>query len=365
MRKLLYQEVEDILIGCTILSTGGGGDLDKGIKTVKRTFDEGREFKLLAFEEIRDDSYYVNPYYCGSVKPKDEMNSEKNNMETIRAVKKLEDYMGIEFEGIVSIEYGGGNTGQAMATAAIMNKCIVDCDAAGRAVPELQFSTYCIKSKPISPFAIATKYGDSIIVTKVHGDERAEALSRVMAEVTDNEVGMADHPINGMELKRSVVPHALSYAEKVGRARREAEENGVDPIENIIKNTGGYMLFKGKVEKGTTFQIKDGFTIGTISIGGQNQFRGEKFKIWYKNENMISWKNDEIFITCPDLICVLDAEKGYPITNPNCREGDQIAVLGFKSHGIWRSKEGISLLNPRFFGFDVDYVPIEKKVASK
>ncbi|WP_422444968.1 hypothetical protein [Thermoanaerobacterium sp. DL9XJH110] len=37
-------------------------------------------------------------------------------------------------------------------------------------------------------------------------------------------------------------------------------------------------------------------------------------------------------------------------------------VLGFKAPDIWRSENGLSVLNPRFFGFNVDYIPIEKKL---
>lgn len=360
MKRLSLQEVQDILVGCTILSTGGGGDLDEGLNAVREVFKNNKEFKLLAFDEVNDEAYYVNPYFCGSISPKTETCKKEEKKELIFAVKALEEYMEEEFEGIVSIEYGGGNTGQAMAAAAMLGKYIVDCDAAGRAVPELQFSTYSITEQSISPFSIATKYEDTVIFQKVLDDERAEALSRAMAVATDNSVGMADHPIQGKNLKTSVIPSALSYAGKVGQAQREAVENGVDPIKKIVEAANGYILFKGKVKDGTQWEIKDGFTVGTICIDGINEYSNQNFKIWYKNENMISWKNGEIYVTCPDLICVVDNKTGYPITNPNNSKDDEIAVLGFKAHELWRSEKGLKLLNPSFFGFDIHYVPIEK-----
>ena len=61
MRTLNKQEIMDILIGCTILGTGGGGALKEGIEAVERELAAGKEFKLLDFSEIRDDGYYVNP----------------------------------------------------------------------------------------------------------------------------------------------------------------------------------------------------------------------------------------------------------------------------------------------------------------
>jgi len=35
MKRLTFEEVKDILVGCTILSTGGGGDLNKELHLAK------------------------------------------------------------------------------------------------------------------------------------------------------------------------------------------------------------------------------------------------------------------------------------------------------------------------------------------
>lgn len=352
MRVLKLQEVQDILVGCTILGTGGGGSLDEGLEAVNKAYEKGYEFKLLDFNEIDDEKYYINPYFCGTVSPKEEKKELGN--ELVMAVKALEDYMSVKFSGVVSIEYGGGNTGQAMAAAAEMGKYIVDADAAGRAVPELQFSTYYVTDKPLYPFSVATKYGDIGIFPYVKDDSRAEALSRFMAVGSEGSVGMADHPIKGENLKKSVIPNALSYAGLVGKAQRESIENGLDPVEEIIRYANGHLLFEGVVMEGTEWCIKDGFTVGTINIKGKGYYLNDEFKIWYKNENMISWKNGKQFVTCPDLICVVDNETGYPITNPNCRIGDKVAVLGFEAHDLWKTEKGLGILNPRFFGFDMD-----------
>ncbi len=351
MKILSLQEVEDILVGCTILGTGGGGSLEEGLEAVKKAFTKGYEFKLLDFNEINDEKYYINPYFCGSVSPKGQQKELSN--ELVLAVKALEEYMNVKFDGVVSIEYGGGNTGQAMAAAAEMGKYMVDCDAAGRAVPELQFSTYFVTNKPIYPFSIATRFGDIGIFPKVKDDARAEALARFMAVGSEGSIGMADHPIKGNLLKESVIPNALSYAGKVGKAQREAIEKSYNPIEEIISCADGYILFNGMVSD-SQWAKKDGFTVGTIIIDGTDDFTKDDFKIWYKNENMVSWKNDIPFVTCPDLICVVDSATGYPITNPNCMVGDKVAVLGFEAHDLWKTEKGLSILNPRFFGFDID-----------
>lgn len=353
MRNLNYQEVSDILTGCTILGTGGGGSLQSGLAAVENEFKAGKEFILLEFDEINDDSWYANPYYCGSIMPEGQ-ETETTGEEIPAAVTALEAHMGVTFDGLVSIEYGGGNTGEAMAAAARLGKYMVDADAAGRAVPELQFSTYYVTEQPITPFSVTTQYGDEVIVKKVESDARAEALARFMAVGSDNLVAMADHPISGRNLKTSVVPSALSYAEKVGRARRIACDNNENPVAAILEAAKGKLLFEGIVTKETDWEIKDGFTLGNICLQGTGDFADSTGKVWYKNENMIFWIDDEVKLTCPDLICVVEKNLGMPVTNPNCTAGMELCVLGFCCHDLWRRKRGLDILNPRFFGFDMD-----------
>lgn len=353
MRKLDYQEVNDILTGCTILGTGGGGSLQSGIEAVEKEFKRGKEFRLLEFDEIEDDAWFANPYFCGSIMPEGQ-EMEITGEEIPAAVTALEEHMGVTFDGLVSIEYGGGNTGEAMAAAAHLGKYVVDADAAGRAVPELQFSTYYVMEQPITPFSVTTQYGDVVIVKQVENDARAEALSRFMAVGSDNLVGMADHPIRGRELKHSVVPSALTYAEKVGKARRRACEEGRDPVAAILDAAEGRLLFEGTVTDETAWEIKDGFTLGDIYLKGQGNFKNSMGRVWYKNENMVFWIDEEVKLTCPDLICIVEKKTGMPVTNPNCNEGMELCVLGFKCHELWRRDRGMDILNPRFFGFEMD-----------
>lgn len=367
MRKLEYENVRDILVGCTILSTGGGGDLSKGLKLVKEDFERGFEYKLVSLDEIGDDELFASPYFCGSIGPGNRDDrfhtyQKKNNLETVAAVEALEKHYGQSISGVVSIEYGGMNTAVAMSTGARMGKPIIDADAAGRAVPDLQFSTFYVYEIPICPLAVADSIGDVAVFHEVVDDFRAEDMIRALSVVSGGMIGMADHPCRGKELKKAVIPNALSYAEKVGRAQRLAVRKGENAVEKIVRAAGGYLLFDGIVKQDTEWQNKDGFTIGTVDIAGRNGFAGSEFRIWFKNENVICWQDGEVKVTAPDLICVVDAKTGYPVTNPFCKKGMEVAVLGFKTPDVWRTERGLSILNPQFFGFDVDYVPIENRM---
>lgn len=366
--KLDFQDVRDILVGCTILSTGGGGDLDKGSSLVEEDFKRGLEYHLVPLSEIDDESFYTSPYFCGAIGPQKEdplvRYPKIEELETVAAVSTLEKYIGKPVPGLVSIEYGGMNTAVAMSTAAKLGKFTVDADAAGRAVPDLQFSTFYVREIPIYPLAVASKIGDVGIFEHFADDFRAEDIIRAIAVVSGGMLGMTDHPCQGRNLKRSVIPGALSYAGKVGRAQRVAREKGLDPVREIVLAGKGFHLFDGIVKEDSNWKIEKGFTYGTTEIEGMGAFKNHEMKIWFKNENMISWLDEEPFITPPDMICVVEKATGYPVTNPYCKKEMAVSVIGFKAPEIWRTERGLSVLNPRFFGFDLDYVPIETKVKS-
>lgn len=360
MRKLELQELKDIMTGCAILGTGGGGSLEEGFSVVEHVWNEGKEFNMLSFDEIQDESYYASPYYCGCMTVECDP-ALFDGSDIALSVEALENYMETSFHGLVSIEYGAGNTGEVMAIAAKTGKYIVDADAAGRAVPELQFSTYYVTGQPITPLAVGTIFGDVAIIPTVGDDARAEALTRFMAVASKGAVGMTDHPITGKNLKTSVIPGALSFAQKVGQAQRIALEEKTDPIAAIIEAAEGKLLFTGRVTAETGWENKDGFTLGNIYVEGIAADSGHMARVWYKNENMMMWLDNEVYLTCPDLICIVEKTTGIPVTNPYAEEGMEVCILGFHCHKLWMTDRALEILNPGFFGFDTEPIFLENK----
>ena len=92
-RKDLY----DILYGCTILGTGGGGELKEGISLIEKALNAGREFKLACMDEVSEDSIIACPYMCGSISPPTEEDEKKYaNLPRIEEVPPLVAYNALE-----------------------------------------------------------------------------------------------------------------------------------------------------------------------------------------------------------------------------------------------------------------------------
>ncbi len=366
MKLLTRQDLLDILYGCTILGTGGGGSLEKGLALIEDALNKGKQFRLVDFSEVPGDAWIATPYMCGSISPSTpELEAQYASLpkldepEPYLAYRALEAYFGKEFYGVISTELGGGNTAEALYVAALLDRYIIDADPAGRSVPELQHSTYCIYDLPIYPMACANQFGDVAILPKVVNDLRAEALVRAMAVVSKNRMGVADHPAQAKVLREAVIRGAISHAWKIGKAFREAKERGELAAPHIAAVAGGFVLFKGTVSR-HHYDTVEGFTVGDVYIQGEGGYAGSEYHIWFKNEHIIAWRDGRVDVTVPDLICVFDDDRNDPNLNPFFHEGLKVSVIGLPAPAQWRTRRGLELFGPKHFGFAIEYQPIEE-----
>lgn len=365
MKILTKQDVHDILLGAALLGTGGGGSLEVGIELVDKAFAEGCKFRLADLDDLNGDDLIGTPYSCGSISPlSKEQQIEFDKLPKIKetgevnAIRNMEKYFGKKLKGVVATELGGFNTALALDAGARLNIPTIDADSAGRSVPCLQHTTYYLKDIPIHPMGLANKFGDTMIITNAISDERAEILTRAVAVASFNEVSVVDHIGYWSDIGKALIPHTISLCLKYGQIARQSQKENKNLATTLAKEFNGYFLFKGIVSA-VTWEDKDGFTYGDLHVDGRDNFSGETFKLWIQNENIISWKNDKIYVTVPDSINIIDDTKNMPMLNPDAKVGDLISIFALKSFDQWRTEKGMEVFGPKFFGYDIEYRPIE------
>ncbi|ALM74496.1 DUF917 domain-containing protein [Thermococcus barophilus] len=354
--KTISNEVEldedsliDIITGSTVLGCGGGGSPNNGLRLVKKELKRGREFKIINIHGIPNHKRTVSAYFVG---PIDE-GKKYGNLAT-EAIVGLADFLNEDFFAIIPTEMGGNSTAVALSASARLGIPTVNGDMAGRAVPELHHSVYYVYGHNMAPFSMVTRQGDVMIVPKIKNDITAEKLVRGVVSSTNSKVGVASHPIRGKISKKILIKNSLSYAQKLGKILREAD----NWISEFLKE-GAFLLFKGKCIF-LKWKNEKGFTVGELELQGIDEFKGESYRIWFKNENIASWRNGKIDVTVPDLITTLTLD-GKPVINSEIKVGKEYVVFGFKAPEIWRSQKGLEIFGPKYFGLNVKYVPIEKR----
>lgn len=362
-------DVEDLTTGCTFFGTGGGGDKQTGLDMLYPHIDAGKKIEIVDVKTVKDDDWVACPYYSGTIAPPTpEIEALRTRFpwdyyekELALGLETLENHMSVKFAAVAPFELGGVNTPAPIDAAVKHGIPCVDGDYAGRAVPEICQNTVCVHEYSMAPMALIDWFGNKSIVEHIINYEMGERISKGLSEVAWGRLGNVAFPVQGAAFHEAIIPGTLTKSYEVGKIIRESRESEDDPADKIVEKFGGWILFRGEVV-GRTWENRDGYMFGETEIKGSGLKPGSKMKIWFKNENHITWLDGKPWITSPDIIEIIDAKSGEPITNTDIKMGDEVSVIGMKTEPIFRTPAGLKVLGPKHFGFDLEYKPLENLV---
>ena len=359
MRKVSAAALDDIARGAAVLGTGGGGDPYIGKLMGQAALRQFGDVSLLDPHELGDDDLVVPTAMMGA--PTVMVEKIPRGTEIVRAFQALESYLGRPIKATMSCEAGGLNSTTPFTVAATLGIPLVDGDMMGRAFPELQMATPALAGVTATPMAIADEKGNSAVINTV-SNRWTETLARTLTIDMGCSAMIALYPMTGKQVKETCVLHTISLLEQIGVTIRQSREEHYDPVLAVAAATNGFVIWHGKigdVERRTA----TGFARGEATVHGVEAFAGRSLKVAFQNEFLIARDGDEVLATTPDLITMLDAETGEPITTEGLRYGFRVAVLAMPCDPRWRTPAGLELVGPGYFGYDVPYIPIEERMA--
>lgn len=322
---------------------------------------EGYEISVIDPKEVPDDALVIPSAGMGA--PAVIVEKLPKGTEVINAFKVLSDYLGQEVYATLPIEAGGLNSTIPLAVGAREGIPIVDADGMGRAFPELQMTTFHLYGVPATPMALADER-DNVVLLKTANNYWAEWLARTITIKFGGTAWIAIYAMTGKQLKEGAISGSLTLAEELGRAIRESKEMREDPVDAVLRVSNGFEIFKGKIVD-VSRHITGGFVRGEAVMEGLDEYKGHTLKIQFQNENLVAILDGEIVASVPDLITVLDMTTGEPITTESLKYGYRAVVIGIPCDEKWRTPKGLEVVGPRYFGYDIDYVPIEKRMGGR
>jgi uncharacterized protein len=370
------QDCTDFLTGLKLLGTGGGGSPKTGLELLTNGLAEGLNLTWIDAADLAEDVFTCTTYGSGSIsagrpESKEEIEAfgKKKGLEVKfgdrapeMAVRYLAEYTGVKIGALVAAELGASNTPAPLVTAARMGIALVDGDYSGRAVPEDMQTTSFLKGVKTYPAAITDWWGDVLILKEAVNTTMGERMGKMLAIASHGVVFVASIVLSAKDTRDTVVPGTLTLSLELGRAVRQAREAGKSPTAEAARILDGWELFTGEVT-GKESGDKEGVMVGTTHIRGTGAFTGHTLDIWFLNENHVSWLDGKPFVFSPDLIILANPQSGDGYTNTEIKEGDPVTVLGAKVFPAFRSPKALEFFGPRYWGFDFDYVPIEKAVG--
>ena len=103
-----------------------------------------------------------------------------------------------------------------------------------------------------------------------------------------------------------------------------------------------------------------------ISTGAQAKWLGLDSELKYQGFGVSAcatcdgffYKDKNVAVMTPDLICVVDSISGDGIGTEAIRYGQRVTILALPGPSVFKSDDGIALAGPRAFGFDLDFQSI-------
>lgn len=356
------EEMEDLALGAAVLGTGGGGDPYLGKLMAQKVLRERGPVRIISVDELDDDAFVATTSMMGA--PTVMFEKIPGGDECLKALRKLESFLGKRADALIPGECGGLNSTMPIIVAALTGLPVIDGDGMGRAFPEMQQDTFNLFGVLASPCVLMNERGDCCIV-ETSDNNQLEWIARGITVRFGGVAHIATHPMSGGACKQSCVRGSLTLALGIGRVLREARRAKCDPFRALEAFTASAsfgpsrILFAGKVA-GVERRTEGGFTLGSLRIQGSEEFQGMAMAIAFQNENLIAYHDNRPVAMVPDLITVMDYDTAIPFTTETVRYGARVRVVGMPAAPIMRSEAGLALWGPRCFGYDLDYVPIEE-----
>lgn len=346
-RRLGREELQRLLLGASVLGTGGGGSFSLGRAMVEDLAMRGMRVDMVDAKNLDPDALGVSTAILGGGLTHEElegMGMISDAPASLQGARELETFLGRPIDFVFSAEIGPQNTLEAVRLAAFLGVPLVDGDCAGRALPEMQQSTLTLFGIPLAPYVVSTFQGDVAILSKVSSEMRTEKLCRALASCSGGVVCLTGFPVRWERLKPALLPGTLTRCMEIGACLGP----GRRPADQIAKGGDGRIAFRGLVRR---FEVscQGAFFRGVLDLEGTDAFAGRNYRVGIQNEFLWSWLDGVPDIQCPDLICVLDSDSGlgkvtYGHGFENAIEpGEDLTVLHFPSDPVWRSERGLAL----------------------
>jgi DUF917 family protein len=359
MKIIEAKDMEAIALGGAAYGTGGGGDPYLGKLLAQNTMRSKGAVRLIDANSLDDDALVLPVAGIGA--PTVLLEKLASVEQLLNAVAALETFLGRRATALMSIEAGGLNSTIPFCAASALGLPLLDGDMMGRAFPEIQMTTGTLHGVAASPLSLADEKGNSVIVQGI-SNAFTERFVRSLTGDMGGSSFAAIYPMTGEQAKRAIIPGTISLLLETGKAIFEARERHEDPIAAMLRVGGGHLMYRGKVvdvERVTG----GGFSRGRAEISGLDGFQGNSMSLLFQNEFLLARVGENVLATTPDLIVVLDLETGEPVTGELMRYGLRVAVLGIPCVDQWRSEDGLKLVGPRYFGYDLDFIPVEQRVT--
>jgi hypothetical protein len=153
---------------------------------------------------------------------------------------------------------------------------------------------------------------------------KASTMVRQAAGKSGLPLAVARNPLPASYVGKHAAVGGLSYARNIGKIVLNEAGRGLPALlERLSEWTGGRVLSEGRVSSAVLTENR-GFTVGRILI---RESDGKECSVAVCNEYLALQRDGKLLTAFPDLITLFDFESAIPLSSPEVKAGNRVAVF--------------------------------------
>jgi hypothetical protein len=342
MPTLRAHDIDALVVGVSLLGSGGGGDASSFTHVLRQRLGDG-EIVLHPPSALGD----ARTVPVGMVGATSVFAEKLPSGEELRsAVMAVARWTGEAPEAVMAVEAAGLNGVTALVAALDLGLPYLDADLTGRALPRLDQSTWAALGRPVAPAAVCEPAGQAVVVADTDATGLERTLRAVLGEV-GGWAGLALSAAPARAAATDACTGTLGRALELGRAHgalRMMAESA-----EVAEAFGGRALADGRIYDITRHGTAAGYAGASVTVLDR---RGAVVRLEAENEFLLALVDGEPVASCPDLLCVLDRRTARPLAVDAVRRGDEVLVVVLPAPPWWAEHGHLDLVGPSAFGLD-------------
>ena len=352
--------VRPLYYGSLMTSCGGGEQIGILIHLLTDKLKKSR-VPLLAMNELDPDKEYATAGIMGSMM---EAHPPTGN-EGLQVLERFSSENSCRIDGLFTIEAASINVLYPVLLASMKKIPLVDGDCMARAFPEFQMTTAQSAGIKMTPLSIMTPKGDYFTFKDLN-NLLFEVKSR---EIVSEEAGVAyfaGFSATEETLKRCLIPETITFLYRIGSCflNTKSYSELLENLLNVSKNSqyGSIVeLFIGTIKDRPA---RTEYHWQELAIEGVGNYKSSLFTILLQNEYLIGFRDKNIAVMVPDLICLIDISTLRIVSQHEINRGMKVAVLSIPAPVRLKSQSMLDLIGPGCFGYNNEYIPLERLYES-
>ncbi len=349
--KIASNDLQALALGSGILGSGGGGNPSLLLLIAQHIFQNKKPVRLIKVQDLQPDDVVVPVAYIGA--PLILQEKLPHGREFVPILEQIKQRFCGKNIILMAAEIGGANGLTPFIVAQQLDLPVLDADGMGRAFPELQMCSFFLHGIEVTPAFMASRSGITVAITTEKAGQNIEKIARDITISFGSDAVMAIYLMQGAQVQKATVANSVSQALAIGKSILLARSENKDPVQALCAKTGATIIALGIIVA-IEQKIEQGFLKGTVTIHTRSK---KTCVVKYQNENLVAAIDDIIVVTTPDILAIVNAQTGEAITSDALRFGLEVAVIVIAAPALWTTPEGLKLVGPHYFGYNITYQP--------